>query len=105
MTLMDVVHGRASIRHGKWKLVNMPEHEYGTGQWQLYDLSKDQGETNDLAVDHPELVVRLMQDFTKFCAETGTVFGPPVRWDEGRKSVRPPLSIPPLMGDLVRLSR
>ena len=57
----------------------MPENEYGTGKWQLYDLSVDQGEVHDLAKEQPELVERLMQEFARFCAETGAVFGPPVR--------------------------
>ena len=81
------VHGRASIRHGKWKAVNMPADEYGTGEWQLYDMSKDQGEVHDLAKDHPELLQKMIKNFEVFCKETGAVFGPPVDWKGGRKSV------------------
>jgi arylsulfatase A-like enzyme len=49
-----------AIRKGKWKLVDW--RDFGTKQnsgWQLYDLSKDIGEKNDLAKSQPETVAEL----------------------------------------------
>ena len=46
--------GNRAIRQGNWKLLWLCE-PYGTGQWQLYDLEADQGETKDLAAEHPDI--------------------------------------------------
>jgi arylsulfatase len=46
--------GTRAIRDGDWKLVARR-----TGPWALYDLSKDRGETNDLAGAHPERVAAM----------------------------------------------
>ena len=65
----------------------MPEAEYGTGAWQLYDMSRDQGEVNDLALSHPEVLEDLLVKFEKWKGETGAVFGVPVDYASGRKPV------------------
>lgn len=38
------------LRQGKWKLVR----DRSDAAWELYDLSMDVGETNNLAAEHPE---------------------------------------------------
>jgi arylsulfatase A-like enzyme len=49
-----------AIRKGDWKLVDWRDFETKTQSgWQLYDLSKDIGEKNDLAASHPQLVAEL----------------------------------------------
>ena len=49
-----------AIRKGSWKLVDWRDFETKTQSgWQLYDLSKDIGEKNDLAASHPQLVAEL----------------------------------------------
>jgi arylsulfatase len=47
--------GNRAVRVGDWKLVA----EGNAGPWELYDLSKDRSETNDLAAKHPEKVREL----------------------------------------------
>jgi len=42
-----------ALRHGDWKLIR------DTGPWQLYDLARDIGETNDLAAREPARVAEL----------------------------------------------
>lgn len=42
-----------AVRKGKWKAVRQPML---TGPVELYDLSVDLGETNDIAAEHPEVV-------------------------------------------------
>jgi len=65
------INGRFAIRQGNWKLVLCP----GSGGWgkpgdaaakkqglpdvQLYDLSKEVGETRNVQADHPEVVAHL----------------------------------------------
>ena len=45
--------GRQSVRFGKWKAIREPML---TGKVQLYDLSKDVGETNNVAEANPSVV-------------------------------------------------
>jgi len=46
--------GNRAIRQGNWKLLWLCE-PHGAGHWQLYDLKADQGETKDLAAEHPDI--------------------------------------------------
>jgi arylsulfatase A-like enzyme len=48
-----------AIRSEKWKLT-FPEHGE---KLQLFDLSKDLGENNDLSAEHPKIVARLTADW------------------------------------------
>ena len=49
--------GHRAIRVGDWKLVSRARTYQGkTGPWQLYDLSRDRSEMNDLAKQFPERV-------------------------------------------------
>ena len=76
-------YGKAAIRNGQWKIVNMPtEHPTGTGQWELYDMYSDQGETRDLAAEKPEVVRDLLEEWKKWLAETGTHYTTPLTTNE-----------------------
>lgn len=44
--------GNKAVRRGKWKLVSRQERDI----WELYDMSVDRSETNDLSLDYPEIV-------------------------------------------------
>ncbi|OQV05801.1 hypothetical protein CLAIMM_10471 [Cladophialophora immunda] len=70
--------GRAALRKGRWKIVNMPEDAFGKGRWELFDLSADPGETNDLAETLPEKLKEMLQAWDQYVVETGTVWGEPV---------------------------
>jgi arylsulfatase A-like enzyme len=53
-----------SIRKGNWKLAVPSKGHWAAKALEtpmLFDLSKDLGETNDLAAQHPKMVARLMQ--------------------------------------------
>ena len=50
---------KRAIRKGKWKLCMVDENEP-----ELFDLSNDIGEANNLAVEHPELVKQLTLEYT-----------------------------------------
>lgn len=45
-----------AVRSGKWKAVRQPIF---TGATELYDLSEDAGEENDIADEHPDVVRRM----------------------------------------------
>ncbi len=51
--------GRAAVRAGKWKGVRYDLARKPEGPIELYDLDTDIGETNNLAVEYPEIAARL----------------------------------------------
>ena len=48
--------GRRAVRKGNWKLVQYHLFNPEKTTTELYDLSKDIGEENNVAEQHPELV-------------------------------------------------
>jgi arylsulfatase len=60
--------GNAAIRSGRWKLVR--EYE---GPWELYDLSIDRSESNNLAADDPERVADLAARWQAWADEVGVI--------------------------------
>ena len=67
-------HGehRFAITSGDWKLV-LPEGKLGM---ELYDLSKDQAETNNIAEAHPDKVAELKKQINLIIARGRTTEGP-----------------------------
>lgn len=59
-----------ALIQGRWKLSRLPE-PFGTGGWELYDLSDDPGETRDLANEHPERLSALRDAWDKFAQDNG----------------------------------
>lgn len=49
--------GRIAFRQGKWKAVKYNYLKHPEAPFELYDLSADVGETNNLAAEHPELLL------------------------------------------------
>ncbi|KAK2763692.1 hypothetical protein FQN54_009308 [Arachnomyces sp. PD_36] len=74
--------GRGAVRKGKYKLVHIEPSAGGREDdgWQLYDLSKDPGETEDLADSNPEKVKELLEVWEQYRAETGVVWGTPIKF-------------------------
>lgn len=62
--------GRCAMRRGDWKALFSPPPD-GPGQWQLYNLARDPGETTDLAAAEPERLAGLIADWDKYVDETG----------------------------------
>ena len=55
----------AAIRHGNWKLVT--DNDRGEPIiWELYDLTNDRSETQDIAEKHPEIVAKLSAEWIRF---------------------------------------
>jgi len=48
---------KKALRAGQWKITTIEDE----GQWELYDLSKDRGETQNLAEDNPEKLEELIK--------------------------------------------
>jgi arylsulfatase A-like enzyme len=64
--------GRGAIRKGNWKADFIPPPK-GTGEWQLYNLSKDPGEIDDLAEKEPEKLAELMKHWESYVLDCGVV--------------------------------
>ena len=64
--------GNRAIREGNWKLLWMCPPA-GTGEWQLYDLASDPGETTDLADDRPDIRDRLASHWDVYVKENNVV--------------------------------
>ena len=50
---------------GKWKILRLPV-PFASGEWQLYDLESDPGETTDLAAQHPEIRDELVKGWNEY---------------------------------------
>jgi arylsulfatase A-like enzyme len=51
--------GKMAVRMGNWKAVKLDIDRNPVGITELYDLSTDIGETNDVASSHPDIVKRM----------------------------------------------
>ncbi len=69
-TLGYELAGNAALFEGDLKLVrNLPP--VGDGQWQLFDIARDPGETQDLRFSRPEDFRRLLEGYQRFEIEDG----------------------------------
>ena len=94
------IFGAFAIRQGKWKLSLCP----GSGGWseplprdpstlklppvQLYDLSKDIGETHNVQAEHPEVVARLTKMLESYVEKGRSTPGAPQK-NTGAINIRP----------------
>ncbi|MEP1471611.1 MAG: arylsulfatase [Halieaceae bacterium] len=60
------------MRHGDYKAVTVAP-PYGDGEWRLFNVVKDPGETNNLAVENPELLAELQQAWGEYAEEVGVI--------------------------------
>ncbi|KAK0521438.1 hypothetical protein OC835_006885 [Tilletia horrida] len=68
--------GQQAIRRGRWKAVFIPKPS-GPERWQLFDLERDPGEREDLAEREPEVLARLVEDWTTYESEVGVILPRP----------------------------
>ena len=64
--------GKRAIRYAEWKIVHMPP-PHGTGSWQLYDLSKDLAENNDLAEQEPAVLQKMIALWDAYAEENNVI--------------------------------
>jgi arylsulfatase A-like enzyme len=68
--------GNAALFKGRYKLVeNLPPT--GDGQWRLYDIVADPGETRDLTTGDPERAKTMRTDYNAFAKRDGVLPMPP----------------------------
>ena len=61
-----------AVRMGAWKATWIRE-PFGSGDWQLFDMAVDPGESNDLAAQHPEVMQELADKWDVYADEVGIV--------------------------------
>jgi arylsulfatase len=62
----ETEYRQCRVREGKWSLVNVKNTPT---TWELYDVSADPGERNDLVKQHPDVVARLRTLAERMAAE------------------------------------
>jgi arylsulfatase len=53
---------------GNWKILRQPQ-PFGTGRWQLFDLSKDPAETTDLSAKYPDITAQLISAWNQYAKQ------------------------------------
>lgn len=64
--------GNRAVRAGNWKLVSLCA-PYGSGDWQLFDLETDPGETRDLASAQPQIRDQLAGHWEDYAAANNVI--------------------------------
>lgn len=63
---------RKAYIQGNWKILRLPE-PFGSGEWALYNLETDPGESNDLSLQFPEKRDSLINGWLKYAEENDLV--------------------------------
>ena len=66
------LNSRAGVRKGDWKIVKIPGR-FGTGEWELFNISDDPGETNDLSGENSEKLAELIVAWEKYVVDNGVI--------------------------------
>lgn len=69
------LHGMRAYIKDKWKIVNLPI-PFGSGDWQLYNLTKDPAESNDLSEEFPEKRNELITAWKEYSENMGVIYDP-----------------------------
>ncbi|MDP2125019.1 MAG: arylsulfatase, partial [Parvibaculum sp.] len=64
--------GNAALFRGDYKLVRNAK-PYGDGQWYLYNLARDPGETKDLSQAEPDLLAVMMAEYDAYAVRVGAL--------------------------------
>ena len=64
--------GNRAIRQGDWKLLWLCE-PFGTGQWQLFNLRDDPGETTDVSAQNAAIRDELAGHWTEYAERNGVI--------------------------------
>jgi len=65
--------GWRALRMGQWKITWI-DAPFGESEWQLFDLSTDPGETQDLSSDNIEQLQRLLKQWNAYADEVGIIY-------------------------------
>lgn len=66
------LNSRIGLRKGDWKLVKIPGR-FGTGEWELFNMIDDPGETNDLSAENSEKLAELTTAWEQYVVDNGVI--------------------------------
>lgn len=66
------VSGNAALYRGPWKIVRNLQ-PWGDGNWRLFNLENDPGETRDMSADHPDIFAQLQADYAAYADRVGVL--------------------------------
>ena len=70
----DEAYGRAYVTDGDWKLLwTEPPLGPVDGHWQLYNITADRGETNDISTSYPAAVETMISEWQTYMLNNGGV--------------------------------
>ncbi|UBM08761.1 arylsulfatase [Cupriavidus metallidurans] len=73
-TFSEELYGRTYVYSDNWKAVWIePPFGPADGEWTLYDIRADRGETNNLAAQHPDVLSDLKGKWNDYAARVGAV--------------------------------
>jgi arylsulfatase len=71
-TVSQEIFNSSAVWMGDWKALKI-DPPLSTGQWQLFNLTKDPGENNDISSIHPDILKKMLLDYDKFAKDVGIV--------------------------------
>ncbi|HEY4255877.1 MAG TPA: arylsulfatase [Candidatus Udaeobacter sp.] len=69
----EELFGNRAIRQGDWKLCYILKSGGGTGDWQLFNIKTDPGETHDLSKDEPAKRKELLALWDQYLKQNGVL--------------------------------
>ncbi len=69
----DELHGNKYARNKQWKIAFQNVPSLGTGKWELYNLTSDRGEREDVSAQHPDVLNNLIGVYNKYTQDNGVL--------------------------------
>ncbi len=69
----EELFGNRMVRQGDWKLCYLLKTAGGSGEWELFNLATDPGETTDLSKQEPAKMKALLALWDQYVAENGVI--------------------------------
>ncbi len=95
------IFGNRAIRQREWK-ISWHYEPYGTWDWQLFNLTDDPGEQNDLSDKFPKKKKELIALWDEYVKTNGVIIGERSPFERARKALPDPVpehdNYPPLRG-------
>lgn len=66
------VSGNSAILKGRWKITRN-QKPHGDGQWRLYDIEADPGETKDLSAEQPDIFADMLEEYQAYSQRVGVL--------------------------------
>ena len=66
------VSGNSAVLKGRWKITRN-QKPHGDGQWRLYDIEADPGETTDLRLEQPDVFADMLNEYQAYSARVGVL--------------------------------